>query len=214
MKYLLKQDLAGFYKFINDNCIHKWCIFDDSIKNRYEYGQNGKQFLAIKNLADTKKINYNQAEIISWLDSMIVLAKSLNKLEPYDDTLEYNLMIIAELHMPLTNKRADYVLFKDNKILIIEFSYAKSEDEAQRYNFKLNQVMQYKEILQSLLPKTIEIGTYTCILAPNTEDENHSIASKNLFLFMKNFFITQNLNALEEFKNMESKLLNENFEEE
>ena len=66
---------------------------------------------------------------------------------------------MQEYCIPYSNKRADYLLVYDNKILILEFSFNKLGYELQ-YETKLQQAIGYKELLGNILPKEVDIGTY------------------------------------------------------
>lgn len=65
------------------------------------------------------------------------------------------------------------MLVYDNKILIIEFSFNKLKYEF-NYETKLQQAIGYKELLGNILPKEIDIGTYTFLLEPE-EDEKGNV---------------------------------------
>lgn len=97
-------------------------------------------------------------------------------MEKFDyDNLLNNIRIIQEFHISFTNKRADYSLIYENKIIIIEFSYNKFDNEDYHYNIKLNQLIGYKELISNILPKDIDISTYTFLLHPEEIDENSNL---------------------------------------
>ena len=76
-----------------------------------------------------------------------------------DEKLREKIRILQEYCIPYSNKRADYLLVYDNKILILEFSFKKLGYELQ-YETKLLQAIGYKELLGNILPKETDIGTY------------------------------------------------------
>ena len=206
IKYLYKFKLEDFNDFAEEYNLDNWGIFTDTIKNRYKNMLYNEKLYLFKEMAKNNNIKHNKEEYISWMDNIHILYKALLKLEDYEQIYLKDLTICGELHMPLTNKRADIVIFKENKILIIEFSYSKTEDEEFRYNNKLSQVIQYKEILQNLLPKEIEIGTYTCLIHPLSESDKYIETINNLFLFLKNYFMLKKLNAYNQFIGMVEEL--------
>ena len=91
-----------------------------------------------------------------------------------------DLTIIQEYGIPFSNKRADYVLVYQNKILIIEFSFDRLGD-IYKYETKLNQAMGYKELLTNVLPPHIEVGTYTFIIEPEIDEQGKRIEKWNKY---------------------------------
>lgn len=221
MKYLYCYDLNRFKKFVEQDLkIDNWWIYNDTIENRYLAIKNKEYFNILNDFARQDNITYSKEEIISWLDNISILYNSLQgfynaKNNPHQFTtfLEETL-VLGELHIPYSSHRADIVLMKDNKILIIELSFAKKEKRERRYQEKLNQVICYKELLSNTLPKHIEIATYTFPILPETDEnenpifEKSSITKDNKFtnydncqylgLFIKQFFSTTNQSAYDE----------------
>ena len=91
-----------------------------------------------------------------------------------DEDIRNNLKILQEYCIPYSRKRADYLLIYDNKILILEFSFNKLNYEF-NYETKLQQAIGYKELLSNILPKEIEIGTYTFLLEPEEDARGKTI---------------------------------------
>ena len=78
-------------------------------------------------------------------------------MEKFDyDNLLNNIRIIQEFHISFTNKRADYLLVYENKIIIVAFSYNKFDNEDYHYNIKLKQLIRYKKLIVNILPKNNE----------------------------------------------------------
>lgn len=211
MKYLYYFNLNRFKDFVEQDLgIDNWWIYNDTIENRYLAIKNKKYFSILKVFANQKDIKYSKEEIISWIDNISILYFSLSsfyncKKNPTQfDSFLKETYILGELHIPYSNHRADITLMKDNKILIIELSFAKKEKRERRYQEKLNQVICYKELLSNALPKHIEIATYTFPILPETDEngnpilEMSSIDKKERFpnydncqylgLFIKHFF--------------------------
>ena len=218
MKYLYCYTLNEFKEFVElDLKTDNWWIYNDTIENRYSAIINKDYFKILNQFAKQDNINYGKEEIISWLDNISILYSALQGF--YDDTKRFKefleeTLIIGELHIPFSRHRADIVLMKDNKILIIELSFAKKEKRESRYQEKLNQVICYKELLSNALPKHVEIATYTFPIQPETDENGNSIfkyspiAKEDKFLnydncsylgqFIKQFFATTNQSAFDE----------------
>ena len=164
------NNIQDFIKYIEEDLqIINWGIYDLTIEERLLRVRNNKYFIKLKEIARKNNINADETEIISWLDTSNFLYYVFNSPSIFGD-FDEDITILQELNIPLTNKRADYVLCCRNKILILEFSFNKWKKEY-HYENKLTQVIGYKELLANLLPKHIIIGTYTIIL--NAEYESY-----------------------------------------
>lgn len=209
MKFLFKGNISEFKKITkSDLKLNKWLVYDESIDKRYDQVCEYSYITKLKNLATKQGLEYDETEIISWLDSQKIMLKVLEQLEKQEQDID-SFNIIQEYHIPFTNKRADYLLVKDNKILIIEFSYNKSKksnwNALYRYQNKLNQVINYKELISNIISKNIEIGTFTFIIKP--EEENEEINYKeisNIAEYIKYFF-DMKICAIEELEKIDIK---------
>lgn len=219
MKYLYCCTLNEFKELVEDDLkIDNWWIYNDTIENRYDAIKNKEYFRILNHFANENNITFNKEEIISWIDNMVILFYALQgfynaKSNQFTSFLE-NTLIFGELHIPYSSHRADITLIKDNKILIIELSFAKKEKRTSRYQEKLNQVICYKELLTNALPKHIEIATYTFPILPETDEEGNQLLQKSLITnderfvnydncqylgqFIKQFFSTTNQSAFDE----------------
>lgn len=65
-----------------------------------------------------------------------------------------------------------------NKILILEFSFDRLGD---KFETKLNQAVNYKELLSNLLPSYIKIGTYTFLINPEVDHSGKYILKYNRY---------------------------------
>lgn len=199
MKYLKKSETIE--SFLNWNKEIKnfiWQIKDDDIETRKKAIMKKTYFKELSKLANENDINYDDVEIVSWMDNLAIMKIILESLkDKYNETT-----IIQELIMPKTNKRADFALFKDNKILIIEFSFT-IWNESKRFKKKHKQVIKYKEELESILSKNIIIKTYTFLIEPEENDNylefpNNSKKIKNLIKYIIDFFEEKQRTALQE----------------
>lgn len=201
MKSLFNGSIKEFRKLTNSELnLWKWRIYDATISERYHMVESTSYVVNLKRLADYNKMNYDEYEIISWLDSQMVVLKIIKLLE---EIVDYNYLesirIIQEYHIPFVNKRADYLFIKDNKILIVEFSYANFNKTDYQFQTKLNQVINYKELISNIVSRNIDIATYTFILNP--EDEDYEINYDQIYNFVHYllyFFSSKDCNAYTE----------------
>lgn len=203
MKALFNGTIKEFKKTTKSELqLNKWKVFEMNIEDRYDWVQDNSYVNKLHEIAKSNDIKYDKYEIISWLDSQSIMLKIINKMEKLGfDNLLNKVRIIQEFHIPFTNKRADYLLVYENKIIIIEFSYNKFENKDYHYNIKLNQVIGYKELISNILPKDIDIATYTFLLYPEDVDENSNKEQiENFVEYIKFFMEKKSVSAYEELK--------------
>ena len=197
MKYLFKGKIKEFKDFTKgDLGLNKWLVYEETIKDRYEQVKEYSYFKKLNDLAEKHNLYFDETEIISWLDSQKIMLKVIKELIM---NIVDEIDIIQEFHIPFTNKRADYLLVKDNKIIIIEFSYSNLEKKDYQYQTKLNQVINYKELLSNVISKNIEIGTYTFIIHPEEDNKDSNTEQINNFInYINYFFKDRKLSAIDE----------------
>lgn len=149
-----------------------WFIRDDKISNRTDAIYLSDRYGKIKQQADINGISYNDIEVATWFDTLVTLYYVFDRVE--DEDIRNNLKILQEYCIPYSRKRADYLLIYDNKILILESSFNKLNYEF-NYETKLQQAIGYKELLSNILPKEIEMGTYTFLLEPEEDARGKTI---------------------------------------
>jgi hypothetical protein len=176
--------------------LENWFILKDKISKRTDSVQSTLRFSKIKNQADKQEISYNDTEVVTWFDSLHALYLAFDRTE--DDYLKQNIIIFQEYCIPYSRKRADYLLLYDNKILILEFSFNKLDLEF-NYETKLQQAIGYKELLSNILPKEIEIGTYTFLLEPEADENWHSLYIDGTNLPPNHYKIDDLANYIEKF---------------
>ena len=157
--------------------ISGWIIRAESAQERLDKIKNSNRFQNLKQKAKESKINANDFEIVSWLDTLNIMYYVFDEIE--DNQLKNKIRIIQEYRIPFSEKRADYLLVFENKILIIEFSYDKFSNEY-KFEHKLNQAIGYKEQLSNILPKGISIGTYTFLINPETDTYGNILTQNEL----------------------------------
>lgn len=202
MKYLFSGSIEEFKKFTkSDLRLDNWIILDGESKERYNDVCGYSYIKKLKELYKEHGITCNNEELISWLDSQSIMLQAIQTSKRINENLFKDVHIIQEFHIPFTNKRADYLLIKDNKIIIIEFSYVNSKmNKEYHYNTKLNQVIGYKELISNIMPKDIEIGTYTFLVKPS-KDYDKTLNSEgiiNLIEYIDYFMKDRKISALEE----------------
>lgn len=146
--------------------IANWIINDLPYEERIKKLQNSNLFKEL-----TKKLendNYTLNEKLSWIDSLNLIYRIFAS-EKLNEEIKRDARIIQEYIIPYTkNNRSDFLIIKDNKILILEFTFQKS-----KYLIKAQQCFTYKQILQQFLPNNIEIISY--VFSYGNEDKNEHV---------------------------------------
>lgn len=178
MKCLYEMDSDFLCSLWQNLHLNHWYIRNDTIKNRTRAASSYSRFVTLKERAIKSGIPFNETEIITWLDTLCTLCCVFSSIK--DEYLKNHIKIFQEYCIPFSNKRADYLLVYDNKVLIIEFSFDKLGKDY-FYETKLQQAIGYKELLSNILPKEIEIGTYTFMLeAEEDKNGNTILVGENL----------------------------------
>lgn len=157
--------------------IENWGIYGQTVKDRLKQIKDKNYYKSLQLLAKQRKIPAHEAEILSWLDTLNIMYYAL---EFIDEKILEDITIIQEYKIPFSNKRADYLLVYQNKILILEFSFDRLGDKY-KYETKLGQAIGYKELLTSILPSNIEVGTYTYIIEPEVDDSGNILEKYNKY---------------------------------
>lgn len=149
--------------------IINWKIKNIDYKERIERTKNSKIYQEIISKANlfinNQKINLE--EIVSWIDALYLVNEVFNH-ELLDNEIKRNNSIIQEYIIPYTkDNRADIIICKNNKLVILEFTYEKS-----KYISKAQQCFVYKEILKQQLNNKIECYSY---VFSYTNEESESI---------------------------------------
>lgn len=137
--------------------IINWKIKNIDYNERIERTKKSKIYNEIIKKANDfiTKQNIKLEEITSWIDSMYLINRVFNH-EDLNKEIKKRNSIIQEYIIPYTkDNRADMIICKDNKLVIIEFTYEKSH-----YISKAQQCFVYKEILKQQLNNKIECYSY------------------------------------------------------
>ena len=176
MKYLFKLTYDKLVDLVEDQLgIDNWFIRDQRIEKRTSSIRETERFKKLKKRAIKLGFHFDDNEIVTWLDTLTTMYYTFKRL---NIELQRALYVIQEFCVPHSNKRIDYILLINNKILIVEFSFNQLGCEF-RYEHKLQQAIGYKELLSTLLPKDIEIGTYTFMVDPETDKQGKPLYDIN-----------------------------------
>lgn len=157
--------------------IEHWNIYGQTVRERLSQIKDKNYYKSLQILAKERRIPAHEAEILSWLDTLNIMYYVLSFV---DEKILEDITIIQEYKIPFSNKRTDYLLVYQNKILILEFSFDRLGDKY-KYETKLSQAIGYKELLTSILPSNIEVGTYTYIIEPEIDCDGNRVEKYNKY---------------------------------
>jgi len=155
-----------------------WQIRDMNVASRIEACQTFDLFVKLKTLAGDNGIQASDLEVISWLDSTNMMYSVL-KLLKKNRYVFHTACLFSEYTIPFSKKRIDYLLCCQDKILIIEFSFEKWEEEAFQHYQKLRQALEYKELLGNILDEDMQIATFTFLIKPEFSQDKKPIFHTN-----------------------------------
>lgn len=149
--------------------IKSWKIKAMKYEERVAKTKNSNMYQSILEKEKVREFIENQkiseSEILSWIDTMYLL-KRLFEHEKLDPKIK-NSRIIQEYVIPYTkDNRADAIICKDNKLVILEFTYEKAV-----YITKAQQCFVYKDILKQQLNNKIECYSYVFSYSNETAED-------------------------------------------
>ncbi len=152
--------------------INKWIISDVSWDERLEKLENSTLFKELtSNISENKK--YSNKDILSWIDSLSLIYRIFES-QNLNEEIRRDAKLIQEYSIPYTrNNRCDFLLIKDNKICILEFTFKISS-----YLVKAQQCFTYKQILQQFLPANIEIISYVFSYTSENKEDHVKLDSQ------------------------------------
>jgi hypothetical protein len=198
----LKNCLHNFknYKEIEKRYpkIKSWIISSGKYEDRLKKLSNSNIYKSITEHAKSFILKHNEKEILSWIDSLDLINKIFQN-DNLNQELKDSAVIIQEYVLPYTkNNRPDFLIIKNNKILILEFTFQNSI-----FIDKAQQCFTYKQILEQFLPKNIECISYIFSYTNETKEDNENLNNQvnTCISFINHFFeTTQAYNELAKLK--------------
>ena len=152
--------------------IKNWTIKHLDYETRIEKLKNSTLFNEMK-ITASDFARYKDPEVLSWIDSLYLINETFNNENLLNDIKE-NTQILQEYLIPYTNKnRADFILAKDNKLVIVEFTF-----KVKDFIEKASQCLVYKDIIKQQLKMGIECYSY--IFSYTDEEETINDSSSKL----------------------------------
>ena len=173
----MREDSLGYFsnprnynKFINSLDIYNgWKISKGRMNARGEKIRNKSYSNQLRRMFSDKKAFRREAsisEIVSWLDSFVMMTRVIDVLRDRLSVEEYNkIEIHFEYIIKMSKKmRVDFIIKYDNSILLLELRLIdKFEKLKVTWTKKKGELLIYKELMYNYLDKDIKILTYALI---------------------------------------------------
>lgn len=157
-------------RFIDELDIYGgWKISDGMLNERGKHIIDKPYYMFLKDLFNRKKLfrkSVSVAEVISWLDSLVIMRRLAHVLYKKLTIDEYNNISIDMEHKIEYSKmmRIDYILHYKNASLLIEFRLVDSFNKIRpTWEKKKVELIVYKELMQNYTPELQRIYTYAMI---------------------------------------------------
>ena len=158
----------AYSSFLDD--IH-WKIEKQLLKDRVQKYKNVDQYLYLKQLFYDKKLSIwelKEEEIITWFDTMIIMKNMIfNLIKKGINSPSINII----MEYPIINgnhMRTDYLIVYDRLVVVLEFGMFNQDEKRseERYTKKLQESINYRQIIANQVDKEISVVNYTMIYRP------------------------------------------------
>lgn len=167
------QDYFAFKNFYSNLEIYdKWKISSGSMNSRGECIRHKRYSLELQSIFKEKGMfrkNVSIAEIVSWLDSFIIINNLFELLkEYYSKEIILKIGIFSEYVIKMSKKmRVDYILQYEGKVLLIELRMVSNFNKIKTtWNKKKMELLIYKELMGNYIPSHIKIYTFALVVLP------------------------------------------------
>ncbi|TVP96603.1 MAG: hypothetical protein EA374_01010 [Acholeplasmatales bacterium] len=191
-----------FWEFYHSLNIPRWHISTGLLNDRGKYIENRSYTHRLRTIFNEKKLfrrNVAIAEIVSWLDSYLILRRLLHLLRGMlkEDVL-MKMKIHCEYRIEMSkNRRVDFIFEYADRILLAEFRLSdKFPNVSNMWQKKELELIIYKELLGNYLPTKVKVLIFAFIGMPEIEqgqmiEKNIKYNEENIEFFAR--YITQYL---------------------
>lgn len=184
-----------FLEFLNKlKFPEKWKIETGLLNERGKRVSDKYYTSQLRQIFNEKKLfrrNVSIAEIVSWLDGFVLMARVIKNLEQkVEEKVFNNIKIHFEYRIRMSkNRRIDYVLGYENRILIIELRLSdKFPNLSNTWQKKELELIVYKELLNNYLPRHTKIIIYAFIFMPEYNESSKILKNIKYNFENINFF--------------------------
>ena len=161
---------TDFLKFIEKlNIYNDWKIGKGTMNQRGESIRNKGYTNYLRNKFNSKRMfrkSVSVSEIVSWLDSFVIMKRVLDKLSYSIEKNEFNeIKLYCEYMIKMSKKmRVDFVIRYKNIILLVEFRMVNNYTKIKTtWNKKKVELLIYKELIENYIESDIKVLTFAFI---------------------------------------------------
>jgi hypothetical protein len=163
--------LDQFFSFTEFLEVNEWRIEKQLLKDRVNDYKNWEYFLLLRKKFSDNQISIwdlKDEEVITWLDTLLLLRRIFTVLLKKGIKID-NILTIMEY--PLVNgnyMRSDYLIVYDRLIFVLEFGMFNQDEKRseERYTKKLQESINYRQIIANQVAKEIQVINYVMIYKP------------------------------------------------
>jgi len=189
-----------FSKFLNSLDIYNdWKIGRGTMNSRGESIRNKGYTNFLRDKFNNKSMfrrSVSISEIVSWLDSFVIMKRFFEELRKEIEEDEYNnIEIYCEYMLKMSKKmRVDFIIKYNNTILLIEFRMVNNFTKIKStWNKKKLELLVYKELMQNYITEDTRILTFAFISLYEYDgrvlDDIHLNYNNNQVDFLVKYFI-------------------------
>src|SRR5574344_309990 len=167
-------------------CVKNWRVkkakYEDRLK---EFEKQKIHEYLLKQCEGFTRTKHSDKELLSWIDSAALIYRIFSS-PLLSEEIRKEAQAIQEYVIPYTNdNRPDFLIIKDNKICIIEFTFQIND-----FMSKAQQCFTYKNILEQFLSKDIDCVSYIFSYTDETKDDDTAITNQinDCISFLNHFF--------------------------
>ncbi len=177
---------SSFLSFIDSlNIYNEWKIGNGTMNSRGESIRNKGYTIYLRNKFNSKNMfrrSVSISEIVSWLDSFVIMRRFLLKLRSSITEVEFNeIEIYCEYMIKMSKKmRIDYIIKYKDTFLLIELRMVNNFTKIKTtWSKKKIELLVYKELLENYIPKEIKILTFAFISLYEYKDKKKDVIHLN-----------------------------------
>ncbi len=210
--FLFFKNPKYFCNFLNSLDIYNdWKITKGTMNSRGESIRNKRYTNYLRNRFNNKKMfrrSVSISEIVSWLDSFVIIRRFFKKLSSSITHDEFeDIELYCEYMIKMSKKmRVDFILKYKDTLLLIEFRMVNNFTKIKAtWNKKKVELLVYKELLENYIPLDTKILTFAFITIYEYDgksiDDAHLNYNNNQVDFLVEYFIKFVINGYKSEKN-------------
>jgi hypothetical protein len=179
------KNINEFIKFSNVISQMSWNIEKQLLKNRVDFYASMDIISSLRNQFKAREISIwplKEEEIITWLDTLSIMRRLM--LIVFEKGIEIDkLQIFMEYPLLYGNHmRADYLMIYDRLIIVLEFGMFNQDEKRseERYTKKLQDSINYRQILSNLISREVKIVNYSMIYRPEFDRSSKTQIDENI----------------------------------